>query len=152
MARTPALRHTIGIRFAGGVVIGDAPRFDRIHISDVNQLMTPRAMGLVLSNAAPLDILGTRADKPSYGELGGNLMIEYGMRLFRGTGKNRVYGGDLFFGAGLWGLAETDDLRLRDTTVWNALPIDVMADAGVRIDTELGIFELTIGNALGRLR
>lgn len=145
-------RHTIGIRFAGGVVIGDAPRFDRIHISDVNQLMTPRAMGLVLSNAAPLDILGTRADKPSYGELGGNLMIEYGMRLFRGSGKNRVYGGDLFFGAGLWGLAETDDLRLRDTAVWSALPIDIMADAGVRIDTELGIFELTIGNALGRLR
>ena len=28
-------------------------------------------------------------------------------QLFRGTGKNRVYGGDLFFGAGLWGLAET---------------------------------------------
>jgi len=36
--------------------------------------------------------------------------------------------------------------------VWNALPIDIVADAGLRIDTELGIFELTIGNALGRLR
>jgi outer membrane protein assembly factor BamA len=145
-------RHTIGVRFAGGIVIGDAPRFDRIHISDVDQLMTPRAMGLVLSNAAPLDILGTRTDKPSYGELGGNLMVEYGMRLFRGIGKNRVYGGDLFFGAGLWGLAETADLRLRDQAVWSALPVDIVADAGVRIDTELGIFELTIGNALGRLR
>ena len=61
-------RHTIGMRLAGGVVIGDAPRFDRIHISDVDRMLTPRALGLVLSNAAPLDILGTRADKPSYGD------------------------------------------------------------------------------------
>jgi outer membrane protein assembly factor BamA len=145
-------RHTIGMRIAGGVVIGGAPRFDRIHISDVDQLLTPRAMGLVLSNASPLNILGTRADKPSYGDLGGTAMIEYGMRLFRGVGKNSVYGGDLFFGAGLWGLAEADDLRVRDSSVWSSLPIDIVADAGLRIDTELGIFELTIGNALGRLR
>lgn len=145
-------RHTIGFRLAGGVVIGDADRFDRIHISDVDQLLTPRAMGLVLSNAAPLDILGTRPDKPSYGDLGGTATVEYAARLFRGIGKDRVYGGDLFFAAGLWGLAEADDLRLRDRALWSALPIDIVADAGVRIDTELGIFELTIGNALGRLR
>ena len=145
-------RHTIGIRLAGGVVIGDAPRFDRIHISDVDHLLTPRALGLVLSNGAPVDILHTRADKPSYGEVGGSATVEYAARLFRGSGKNRVYGGDLFFGAGLWGLAETQDLKFRDSGVWKALPIDVYADAGVRIDTDVGIFELTIANALGRLR
>jgi outer membrane protein assembly factor BamA len=145
-------RHTIGMRIAGGVVIGDAPRFDRIYIADVDQQLTPRPMGLVLSNASPINVLGTRADKPSYGDLGGTAMLEYGVRLFRGIGKDRVYGGDLFFAAGLWGLAEADDLRVRDTSVWASLPIDIVADAGLRIDTELGIFELTIGNALGRLR
>ncbi|MBV8761995.1 MAG: BamA/TamA family outer membrane protein [Deltaproteobacteria bacterium] len=145
-------RHTIGMRIAGGVVIGDADRFDRIHISDVDQLLTPRAMGLVLSNAAPLDILGTRSDKPSYGDLGGTATLEYAGRLFRGFGTKRVYGGDWFVGAGLWGLAEAQDLRQRDRALWSAMPIDVIADAGVRIDTELGVFELTLGNALGRLR
>jgi outer membrane protein assembly factor BamA len=145
-------RHTIGVRFAGGVVIGDAPRFDRIHISDVNQLMTPRAMGLVLSDAAPLDILGTRADKPTYGDVGGTATLEYAFELFRGRGRNRVYGGDLFFGAGLWGLADGADLRTRDTGLVDALPLDVYVDAGVRIDTDIGVFEVTIANALGRLR
>jgi hypothetical protein len=144
-------RHTIGVRLAGGVVIGDAPRFDRIYIADVDPILTPRAMGLVLSNAAPLNILNTRADKPNYGDLGGTAIVEYGMRLFRG-GKDRVYGGDVFFGAGLWALAETNDLQVRDTALWSALPVDVIVDAGLRIDTELGIFELTVGNALGRLR
>jgi hypothetical protein len=145
-------RHTIGLRLAGGVVIGDAPRFDLIHISDVDHMLTPRALGLVLSTSAPLNFLGTRADKPSYGQLGGTATVEYAARLFRGSGRNRVYGGDVFVAAGVWGLGTTDDLRLRDTSLWKALPIDIYADAGVRIDTDIGIFELAIGNALGRLR
>ena len=145
-------RSAIGARFAGGVVIGDAPRFDRIHVSDVDHMLTPRALGLVLSNAAPLDILGTRPEKPSYGEVGGSATLEFTSQLFRGTGKNRVYGGDWFIGAGLWGLAQTDELILRDTGVWKSLPIDIYADAGIRIDTDIGVFELTIANALGRVR
>ena len=145
-------KHAIAVKVAGGVVIGDAPRFDRIHIADVNRMLTPRALGLVLSAAPPLDILGTRPDKPTYGDLGGSANLEYAFELFRGTGKNRVYGGDLFFGAGLWGLGERGDLRSRDTSLSNAVPIDVYMDAGVRIDTDVGVFEVTIANALGRLR
>jgi hypothetical protein len=98
-------KHAIGLKIAGGVVVGDAPRFDRIHIADVDRMLTPRALGLVLSTAAPLSILGTRSDKPLYGDLGGTATLEYAVKLFRGSGKQRVYGGDVFFGAGLWGLA-----------------------------------------------
>ena len=54
--------------------------------------------------------------------------------------------------AGLWALAETEELRLRDAGTWRSLPLDIYADAGLRIDTDVGIFELTIANALGRLR
>ncbi len=145
-------RFTLGMRLAGGIVIGDAPRFDRIHISDVDHQLTPRALGLVLSVASPLDVLHTRTDKPSYGELGGSATVEIARTLWRGKGRGRIYGGDLFVGGGLWGLAETDDLRLRDTGVWKSLPVDVFADAGVRLDTDVGIFELTLANALGRRR
>jgi hypothetical protein len=144
--------HAIAIKLAGGVVVGDAPRFDRIHVADVDRMLTPRALGLVLSTAAPLSILGTRADKPTYGDLGGSATIEYAFQLFRGSGARRVYGCDVFIGAGLWGLAERADLRARDTGLVAALPIDLYADAGLRLDTDIGIFELTIANALGRLR
>ncbi len=145
-------KHAIGLKVAGGVIIGDAPRFDRIHIADVNHMLTPRALGLVLSAAAPFDILGTRPDKPTYGDLGGSAHLEYAFALFRGSGKNRVYGGDIFVGAGLWGLGERAALRARDTSWGNALPIDVYIDAGVRVDTDVGVFEFAIANALGRLR
>ena len=145
-------KHAIGVKIGGGVVVGDAPRFDRIHVADVDRMLTPRALGLVLSTAAPLAILGTRDDKPTYGDLGGTATVEYSVRLFRGTGERRVYGGDAFFGAGLWGLAEHRDLRARDTGFYDALPIDLYIDAGVRIDTDIGTFEITIANALGRVR
>jgi outer membrane protein assembly factor BamA len=145
-------KHAIGLKVAGGVVVGDAPRFDRIHIADVDRMLTPRALGLVLSTAAPLSILGTRSDKPLYGDLGGTVTLEYAVKLFRGSGKQRVYGGDVFFGAGLWGLAERQDLRARDTGLYDALPIDLYLDAGLRVDTDIGTFELTVANALGRLR
>jgi len=146
-------RHSIGVRLAGGVVVGNAPRFDRIHVADVDRMLTPRALGLVLSNAAPLALLGTRADKPTFGDLGGSATVEYVWRIFRGIGiSKRIYGGDLFLGAGIWGLAERSDFVYRDTKVWDALPIDLYLDGGLRIDTDIGIFELTVANALGRLR
>ena len=145
-------RHAIGVRLAGGIVIGNAPRFDRIHISDVDGMLTPRALGLVLSNSTPIDILTTRDEKPTYGDLGGSATVEYAIRLFRGIGPKSVYGGDVFLGAGVWGLAQLDEYQYRDSALWSALPIDLYVDAGLRIDTDVGVFELTISNALGRLR
>ncbi len=145
-------RHAIGLRLAGGVVIGDAPLFDRIYIADVDRMLTPLALGLVLSSAGPIDVLGTNADVPQYGELGGSATFEYAARLFRGPGKRRVYGGDVFVAVGLWGLAESSGVQLRDTSVWDALPVNLFFDAGLRIDTDYGVFELTFANALGRLR
>ncbi len=145
-------KHAIAVKLSGGVVVGDAPRFDRIHIADVDSMLTPRALGLVLSTAAPLSILGTRADKPEYGDLGGTATVEYVISLFKTNTKRQIYGADAFFGAGVWGLAERDDLRARAVDFYESLPIDLFADAGVRIDTDIGTFELTIANALGRLR
>ncbi|TMQ17355.1 MAG: hypothetical protein E6J91_10350 [Deltaproteobacteria bacterium] len=145
-------RHALAIKLAGGVVVGDAPRFDRIYIADVDRMLTPRALGMVLSTSPPLSILGTRADKPAYGDLGGSATVEYALQVYRGSGKQRLYGADVFVAAGVWGLAEHAELRARTTGLAAALPIDVFADAGLRIDTDIGVFELAIGNALGRLR
>jgi hypothetical protein len=144
-------RDAIALRLVGGLVIGDAPRFDLIHVADVDRMLTPRALGMVLSSAAPFSLLGTRADKPTYGAVGSSATVEYSLRLFRGSGARQVYGGDLFLGAGVWALAEADALKTRDTSLWRALPVDLFVDAGLRLDTDIGTFELTIANALGRL-
>lgn len=146
-------RHAFGIRLDGGVVIGDAPRFDRMYIGDFNGMLTPRPLGLVLSNASPIDFLPTRDDKPVYGEVGGIATLEYVTKLFRGVGaRKRVYGGDFFLAFGVWGLAETEDYLLRDMSLMRSLPADLYVNTGLRVDTDLGRFEFSFANALGRLR
>lgn len=142
--------HAIGVRGGGGLIVGDAPRFDWIHISDVDRMLSPRAAGLLVSSNAPLDVLGTARDKPSEGTLGGALGVEYVYRLFDGR-RSRIYAGDLFVGGGLWGLADDGGLASRDRALWDSLPIDVFVDAGLRIDTDIGVFELTVANTLGRI-
>ncbi|MBL9015238.1 MAG: hypothetical protein JNL83_13730, partial [Myxococcales bacterium] len=49
-------------------------------------------------------------------------------------------------------LGEQADLRARDASLYDAIPLDIYIDAGVRIDTDVGVFEVTVANALGRLR
>lgn len=142
-------RHVLSLHLLGGLVLGQAARFDRLHASDMNRLLTPRALGLVVSNTSSPDLLGTSTADVTYGEVGGSAVVEYSYQLFRN--RRHVYGGDLFVGAGLWGLADTRDLQVRDGPLYRALPVDLMLDAGLRIDTEIGIFELTFANALGRL-
>jgi outer membrane protein assembly factor BamA len=142
-------RHALGLRIAGGAVIGDAPRFDRIHVGDVNRLLTPRVMGMTVAAAGSPDFLGTDNSDAVYGELGGNLIGEWSYRWFRRP--KSIYGGDLFVAAGVWGLASQDAVKAVGASGWDAMPVDLVLDAGLRIDTELGIFEFTIANALGRV-
>jgi len=142
-------RGAIGVRLNGMVVVGDPPRFDRIHIGDVNRLVTPRALGLVVSAEGSPDLLGTGTADLVYGEVGGSAIAEYSRRLFRRSG--RVYGGDWFVGGGVWALSTRDDLALRDAGLWDSLPLDLVVDAGLRLDSEVGVFELTIANALARV-
>jgi hypothetical protein len=53
---------------------------------------------------------------------------------------------------GLLGLARTEDLRDRPgAAIYPALPIDLYFDAGLRLDTFLGVFHFSIANFIGRL-
>jgi len=137
--------HVLSLHLTGGAVLGDAPLFERLHVGDINRMVSARALGLVMSTTPPFDLLGTGSDELTYGEVAGLVEGQYAYRLFRS--KKRVYGGDLFLGAGLWTLRAT-----RDTGVSQPdFPIDLLLDVGLRLDTEIGIFELSLANALGRV-
>jgi len=134
VARTQA----IAVRLSGGVVLGDAPRFDRIYAGDIDRMVTPRALGLVVAPNTSKELLGTGLGGVQYGDAGGSAVVEWSNQLWRG-GKH-IYGGDIFVGGGLWALDGG-----------TGVPIDLVLDAGLRVDTDIGIFELSIANALGRV-
>jgi outer membrane protein assembly factor BamA len=141
-------RQAVSLHLTGGLVVGNAPRFDRLYVGDLNRLLTPRLMGLVVSTV-PARHFGSNGAVETYGEIGAVVGGEYSYRLF--AGKNFVYGGNLFAGFGFWSLASSDRSIIRDEPLAKALPIGMYADAGLRLDTEIGIFELSIANAIGRV-
>jgi outer membrane protein assembly factor BamA len=135
-------RHVVSLGLGAGAIIGRPPGFDLLYVSDFDRLLPPRALDLSVSTQAPLDVFGQSSPAPRLGTLGGIVEVEYRYRLFRST--RRVYGGDLFVGAGVFGL--TNRLAGYDDRAF-----DLSFDLGVRLDTEIGIFEVSFANALGRL-
>lgn len=133
--------HVLSVHLTGALVLGDAPIFERLFVGDLNKLLTPRELGLVLSTRESLDLFGTGSDENRYGSIGGVAEAQYSRRLFRGG--RHIYGGDIFFGVGLWTLGDHEEL--------SELSTDMFVDAGLRLDTELGIFELSLANGIGRI-
>jgi outer membrane protein assembly factor BamA len=135
-------RHTLSLAARGGIVFGRPPGFDLIYVSELDRLLPPRPLDLSVSTQRPLDLLGGNSAAPRLGSAGGVAEVEYRYRLFRRT--QRVYGGDLFVAAGVFGLRN-------DLADYADHAVDLSFDVGVRLDTEVGIFEISFANALGRL-
>jgi hypothetical protein len=79
----------------------------------------------------------------------GRAVIEYAVPLWR---RGRfAYRGDAFAAFGVFGLADLEDLVARDSDLRQSTSSDLTGDLGVRLDTNIGVFTLSIANALGRL-
>ncbi len=139
--------HVLSLHANATYFKGNAPRFLRPHESDYNALAPPRTYGLVLSPVPPPSILRNQP-MSAFGEVGGLLRAEYSFLLFRP--KDQVWAGRLFIGAGVWSLANTSVWRNIDDS-FSEIPIDMTFDAGLRVNTKVGVFEITIANAWGRL-
>ncbi len=145
----PKRRHSISLDVFGGLIVGRAPLFDRFFVGDMSDLLAPRALGLNFSTLPSRNLFRTNMDTMRYENMAGRIAVEYAIALFRGNGFN--YGVDFFFRVGVFSLFSREDLRQRPTALHRAVPIDMILDTGVRLDTKIGVFTLSVGNALGRL-
>jgi outer membrane protein insertion porin family len=133
-----ARRHVLSLHLDFGLVAGGAPLYDRFYVGDLNPLLPDRKLDLVVSTRPTFDLFGRGADAVRYGDVEVQAAIEYDFQLFRG--KKTIYGGDLFFGVGVFALGSRDDLRP-----------DLWLNVGLRLDTAVGVIELSVANLAGRL-
>jgi outer membrane protein insertion porin family len=145
----PVYKHVIGVHGFAGAMFGDAPYFERFFIGDLNLLLPPRALGLNFSTLASRDFLGTSVASHRYDSFAARLLVEYAVPLWRRRGF--FYRGDAFAAFGAFSVANLDDLRVRDVPPGQALAADLTADLGLRLDTYVGIFTVSVANALGRI-
>ncbi|HXI56935.1 MAG TPA: POTRA domain-containing protein [Polyangia bacterium] len=140
--------HALGFHLLGGAIGGDAPYFDRFFIGDLNLLLPRRALGINFSTLQSRNLLGTGIAGHRYDNFAGRLLIDYAIPVWRRNGF--IYGGDLFVAVGVLGLASGADFRRPGGMTWASAPIDLTGDLGLRLDTFIGVFTMSIANALGR--
>jgi hypothetical protein len=141
--------HVIGIHGFVGGIWGNAPYFDRFFIGDLNQLLPPRALGLNFSTQPSHDFLGTGIAGHRYDNVAGRVLIEYAIPIWSRHGL--LYRGDAFAALGALALCNPDDLKKNDIPLSRAIATDLTADLGIRLDTTIGIFTLSVANAIGRI-
>lgn len=141
--------HVFGLHLYLGGIWGNAPYFDRFFVGDLNQLLPPRALGLNFSTQPSRDLLGTGAAGRRYEDLAGRVLVEYAIPIWRRHGL--LYRGDAFAAFGVLAVTNPDALRNRDLSFSRAVAADLTADVGIRLDTYIGIFTLSVANAIGRI-
>jgi len=141
--------HVISVQLVGGVVVGDAPFFEKFFVGDFNDLIPERNLRLNFSTLPSRDIFGTSIAGKRYEEFALRASLEYIIPWFRGG--SLFYSGDFFINAGVLMLTSKDELGVRDQDLGDSIPVDLTLNAGLRLDTYVGVFSLSFGNALGRI-
>ena len=133
--------HALGFHLFAGAIEGGAPYFDRFFIGDLDLLLPRRALGINFSTQPAPSFLGTSIAGQRYDNYAGRLLVEYAIPIWRHRGW--VYGGDAFVAVGLLGMASDEDM-------FSSPPIGLTGDLGLRLDTYVGVFTISIANVLSR--
>jgi hypothetical protein len=154
--------HTIRTGLFAGAVFGYAPFFYKFFVTDLTDLQPSRILGLNLDHRPAPNMFGffqcgktfssrcgTSVSQMRQEELAARVDVEYIWPLVRGRHKF-VKGADAFFLFGLYALADPKDLTLAMPGYNGAarIPVDMTFDAGVRLDTQIGVFQIGLGKLL----
>ncbi len=133
----------------GGVVFGRAPFFYKFYVSDLSDLIPSRVLEMNLDRRPPPNLLGTSIEVMRSEEIAGRIDVEYGLRLFTGTGGLRAI--NAYAEVGLYALADFHDLRVAipGYVGLSRIPVDMTFDLGIKADTDIGLFQLGFSNLLG---
>jgi outer membrane protein insertion porin family len=137
--------HSIKLAIFAGLIMGDAPFFDQFFVGDFSAFIPSRVLEMNFSHLAP-SVLGTTIKEMRYEDLAGSIGLEYSLPLYRGQGFFYAVNG--FVGLGVFALCSREDLRTdpKGYTGFQVVPMDITADLGIRIDTEIGLFEFSFAN------
>jgi outer membrane protein insertion porin family len=141
--------HTIRLGAFVGAVFGSTPFFYKFFINDLTDLQPSRILGLNLDHRPAPNLLHTSIAQMRQEELAGRVDTEYVWPLVRGRRKF-VKGADAFLLFGVYGLADPKDLRvpMPGYEGMSRIPIDLTFDAGVRLDTRIGVFQIGLSKLL----
>jgi outer membrane protein assembly factor BamA len=143
--------HVLKLEGFGGAIFGNAPMFEKFYIGDFSDLLPDRVLDLTFDRRAAPNFLGTDIVEIRYGDYAAKVNVEYRIPLYRG--HRTVYGADFFTSAGLYGVANEEDIvdHARGYSGFATVPVDFTFNTGLRIETSAGGFVFGVSNFLGFL-
>ncbi|MFT3767804.1 MAG: BamA/TamA family outer membrane protein [Minicystis sp.] len=142
-------KHVVRASFFAGGIAGKAPFFEKFYVGDFTDLLPDRVLDLAPDRRQPPNFLNTDIIEVRYGDFAAKAEGEYRVPIY--TGRNTVYGIDLFGSFGFYGVAARRDLTDPPSGYhgFRRVPIDLTYNLGLRFDTSLGGATLAFSNILG---
>jgi outer membrane protein assembly factor BamA len=145
-------RHWITSSLFAGQIAGDAPRFERFYVGDFSDWTPGRDLGLIYSTRAPFDVFGTGIDTRTFGDIFARFDLDYVWPLFQRSRVRGIKSGHLYLSTGIYTIIEGREERERRTARGELVaPLGFNANLGLRLETVVGTFDLSVGNILRRL-
>lgn len=139
--------HSLKLGLFGGLIMGSSPFFNQFFVGDFSSFVPSRVLELNFTHLQP-NLLDTTIREVRYEDIAASITLEYALPFYRGSGT--VYGVNGFVAFGAFFLASKEHLK-NDPPGYSGLrllPIDITADIGVKIDTKIGMFVLSLANLL----
>ncbi len=138
-------QHSLKFSLFGGLIMGDAPFFNRFFVGDFSAFIPSRVLD---HNFAHLNssLLETSIKEMRYEDMAVSVGVEYSIPFYRGHGF--FYGINGFVGIGLFALASEEDLSTDPKSYegYKVIPMDLTMNLGIKVDTEFGIFVFSLAN------
>lgn len=141
------------LRFSGfaGAAVGYVPFFYAFHTSDLTDLIPSRFLEMEIDRRPPPDLLGTSIQGTRIGDIAGRIDVQYEYVLYATSGRRPVRRVHAYANVGLYSVADLATLQIVGPTYSGLarLPIDLTFDLGIRVDTDIGVFDFGLSNVVG---
>ncbi len=139
------LGHVLRFDAKAGALAGDPPFFERFFIGDLHPYIPDRVLGLNFARRRGPNLVDGTIVEQRYETFAGRLGFEYRMPLARSS-PDDPYGVEVFLGAALLSLGSPGEIGETDFDDRDPFPLDVALDFGLRIDSEIGVTGISVGN------
>ena len=144
-------KHWITPSLVAGQIAGRAPRFERFYAGDLSEWTPGRELGIIYSTRGPVDVFGMGVDKHLFGSLFARFDLEYVWPLFARNRVRGIKGGALFWSTGVFTFAgDAAERKSRRAAGESPAPLGFNANFGLRLETSIGVVDLSVGNVLRR--
>lgn len=144
--------HTLRLGIFGGIAVGDVPFFARFYAADLSDLIPNRFLEVNLDRRAPPNLLRNVIGELRFGRIAARADVEYALRLF--SMPNGLRSMWIYALAGAYVLSDPELLGrvVPGYDAGTSFPIDLTFDLGLRLETDIGVFELGFSTLLGLIR